>query len=259
MMKKYGALFGLILGLSAIFGSYLMEGGSAETLFLVAPILIVFGGTFAAVIIGFGLDQFINIFALAKKAYFPAKYDNRKLIATYYDLAVKARKKGLLSVEEDISKLEYVFPKKLIRFLVDGALVETVESIAVLEMRIMKERHYNNAFIFSKMGGYAPTMGILGTVMALILTLANVGSDPNVLIRNIATAFIATLWGVLSANLLWLPISDKLKKCHLNEKHMMEIALEGTLGLMSGEIPLVVKTRLVSLLPQKEQQEMLDL
>jgi len=259
MMRKYGAFLGLILGLGAIFGSYLLEGGSAEALFLIAPIFIVFGGTFAAVIIGFGLDQFLNIFTLAKKAYFPEKYDNRKLIATYYDLAVKARKKGLLSVEEDISKLDYVFPKKLIRFLVDGALVETVESIALLEMRIMKERHYNNAFIFSKMGGYAPTMGILGTVMALILTLANVGSDPNVLIRNIATAFIATLWGVLSANLLWLPISDKLKKCHLSEKHMMEIALEGTLGLMSGEIPLVVKTRLVSLLPQKEQLEMLDL
>ena len=109
------------------------------------------------------------------------------------------------------------------------------------------------------MGGYAPTMGILGTVIALILTLANVGTDPNVMIRNIATAFIATLWGVVSANLFWLPISDRLKKCHLEEKHMMEVALEGTLGLMSGEIPMVVKTRLASLLPQQEQKEILDL
>ncbi len=259
MMRKYGALFGLVLGLGVVFGSYLLEGGSTEALFLVAPILIVFGGTFAAIIIGYGLDEFLKIFTLIKIAYFPAKFDNRKLIAVYYDLSVKTRKKGLLSVEEDMYKLEYIFPRKLIRFLVDGATVDTIESIALLEMRIMKERHYSNASIFSKMGGYAPTMGILGTVMALILTLANVGSDPNILIRNIATAFIATLWGVLSANLLWLPISDKLKKCHLNEKQMMEIALEGTLGMMSGEIPLVVKTRLVSLLPQQEQKEMLEL
>ena len=259
MIRKYGALLGLALGAGVIFGSYLLEGGSTKALFLIAPLLIVFGGTFAAIIIGFGLDQFLKIFTLIKVAYFPAEFDVRRLITVYYDLAVKTRKKGLLSVEEDMSKLEYVFPKKLIRFLIDGATVETIENIALLEMKILKERHYSNASVFSKMGGYAPTMGILGTVMALILTLANVGSDPNILIRNIASAFIATLWGVLSANLLWLPINDKLKKCHLDEKHMMEVALEGTLGLMSGEIPLVVKTRLVSLLPQQEQKEMLDL
>ena len=259
MIRKYGALFGLLLGLSVVFGSYLMEGGTPEALFLLAPMLIVFGGTFAVTIIGFGLDEFLKIFTLIKIAYFPTKFDNKKLINVYYELAVKARKKGLLSIEEEINKLEYTFSKKLIRFLVDGATVETLENIALLEMRIMRERHFSNASIFSKMGGYAPTMGILGTVMALILTLANVGSDPNVLIRNIASAFIATLWGVLSANIFWLPISDKLKECHLKEKHMMEVALEGTLGLMSGEIPLVVKTRLISLLPQQEQKELLEL
>jgi chemotaxis protein MotA len=259
MIRKFGASFGLFLGIVVIFGSFLIEGGTMNALFLIAPIFIVFGGTFAATIIGFGLDEFFKLFTLAKKAYFPEKYDNAKLISVYYDFAVKVRKEGLLSVEEEMPRLEYIFPKKLIRFLIDGATEETIENISLLEMRVMKERHYSNAFIFSKMGGYAPTMGILGTVMALILTLANVGADPNVLIRNIATAFIATLWGVLSANLIWLPISDKLKKCHMEEKHMMEVALEGTLGLMSGEIPLVVKTRLISLLPQQEQKEMLNL
>lgn len=259
MIKKIGAYFGLMLGLGVIFGSYLLEGGAAEALFLVAPILIVFGGTFAATIIGFGLDEFLKIFTLAKKAYSPEQYNYRKLINTYYDFSAKVRKDGLLSIEDRLDRLEYIFPKKLIRFLIDGATEEAIESISLLEMKMMRERHYSNASIFSKMGGYAPTMGILGTVMALILTLANVGSDPNVLIRNIATAFIATLWGVLSANIIWLPISDRLKKCHLEEKHMMEIALEGTLGLMSGEIPLVIKTRLTSLLPQQEQKEILDL
>ena len=259
MTRNFGAIFGLALGIGVVFGSFLLEGGTMQALFLIAPILIVFGGTFAAVIIGFGMDEFRKLPLLAKKAYFPDHYDNRKLITIYYDFAVKVRKNGLLSIEDDLKKLEYLFPRKLIRFLLDGGTEESIENSALLEMKIMKERHYSNAFIFSKMGGYAPTMGILGTVMALILTLANVGSDPNVLIRNIATAFIATLWGVLSANLFWLPISDKLKRCHLEEKHMMEVALEGTLGLMSGEIPLVVKTRLISLLPQQEQKEMLGL
>jgi len=259
MIKRFGAFIGLFLGIGVIFGSFLLEGGSMHALFLIAPILIVFGGTFAAVIIGFGMEEFLMIFELAKKAYFPQKYDNSKLISIYYDFAVKVRKEGLLSIEQEMPRLEYLFPKKLIRFLIDGATEETIENISLLEMKIMRERHFSNAFIFSKMGGYAPTMGILGTVMALILTLANVGSDPNVLIRNIATAFIATLWGVLSANLIWLPISDRLKKCHMEEKHMMDLALEGTLGLMSGEVPLVVKTRLISLLPQQEQKQMLNL
>jgi chemotaxis protein MotA len=123
-------------------------------------------------------------------------------------------------------------------------------------MKATQERHYSNIFIFTKMGGYAPTMGILGTVMALIMTLANAGSEPTVLIKNIASAFIATLWGVLSANIFWLPIGDRLKKCHLEEKHMMEISLEGALALQSGEIPSILKARMVSLLPQKDQLSM---
>jgi chemotaxis protein MotA len=117
----------------------------------------------------------------------------------------------------------------------------------------MQERHYSNIHIFTKMGGYAPTMGIIGTVMGLIMTLANAGADPTSLIKNIATAFIATLWGIFSANLLWLPIGDRLKRCHTEEKNMMEIALEGVLTLQSGEIPSIMKARLVGMLPQKEQ------
>jgi len=100
-------------------------------------------------------------------------------------------------------------------------------------------------------------MGILGTVMSLIITLANAGSDPELLIKNIATAFIATLWGVLSANLFWLPIGDRLKKCHQEEKNMMELSLEGTLALQNGEIPSVLKARMISMLPQKEQAALL--
>jgi chemotaxis protein MotA len=103
------------------------------------------------------------------------------------------------------------------------------------------------------MGGYAPTMGIIGTVMGLIMTLANAGTDPNLLIKNIASAFIATLWGIFSANILWLPVGDRLKRCHLEEKNMMEISLEGVLTLQSGEIPSIMKARLLGMLPQKDQ------
>ncbi len=255
MMKKIGSLNGLVLGIVSIFGAFLLEGGSLKALFLIAPLFIVFGGTFAAVIIGFGIDKFSNILKLIKIAYFPRSYDLNKLIDEFFRLSIKSRKEGLLAIEKDLVHLRYKFPQKLTHYIIDGADKETVENLAMLEIKSMQDRHYSNIFIFSKMGGYAPTMGILGTVMALIMTLANAGSDPNVLIKNIATAFIATLWGVFSANLLWLPIGDKLRRCHLEEKHMMEMSLEGVLALQSGEIPSILKARLISMLPQKDQQE----
>ncbi|MBN1302507.1 MAG: MotA/TolQ/ExbB proton channel family protein [Melioribacteraceae bacterium] len=258
MMKKYGTTFGFILGMLSVFGAFLIEGGSLKALFLVAPLIIVFGGTFAATIISVGLDRFKSIFTLIRKAYFPLKYDYKKLISDFFALSVKSRRDGLLSVEKDLSNFDHLFPRKLVRFVLDGTDSSTLENIALLEMNAMQERHYAGAGIFSKMGGYAPTMGILGTVMALIMTLANAGSDPNLLIQNIATAFIATLWGVLTANLFWLPIGDKLKKCHLEEKNMMELSLEGTLALQNGEIPSVLKARMISLLPQKDQKEILE-
>lgn len=257
-MKKNSTIYGLLLGVVAIFGSFLIEGGSLKALFLIPPLIIVFGGTFSAVIVGFGYDKFKNIFSLIKMAYSPTNYNLKELINSFEKLSIIARKEGLLSVEKESEQLEYFFPKKLIRYLIDGTDAETLENLASLEMKTMQDRHNSSILIFSKMGGYAPTMGIIGTVMGLIMTLANAGGDPNSMIKNIATAFIATLWGVFSANILWLPIADKLKKCHLEEIHMMEISLEGALALRSGEVPSLVTARLIGLLPQNDQKEFLN-
>ncbi len=257
MMKKYGTVNGLILGIVSIFGAFILEGGSFKALFLIPPILIVFGGTFAVVIIGFGYDNFKKLFPLMKLAYFPNRFDGNKIINSIIHFSYKARKEGLLSLDRDINKVEYFFCRKLLRNAIDGTEPDSLQDLAEIEMKAMQERHFLNIFIFTKMGGYAPTMGILGTVMGLIMALSHAGSDPNTLIKSIATAFIATLWGVFTANLIWLPIADKLKKCHLEEKQMMELSLQGVLALQSGEIPALVKSRLVSMLPQREQEKLI--
>ena len=258
MMKIKSGIIGLLLGAASIFGSFFIEGGSFKALFLIAPLIIVFGGTFATTIIGYGFDKFSQIFKFIKIAYFPDKYELNGLIEVYYTLCVKARKEGLLAIEKDLDKIPYYFPRKLVRLGIDGTDAVMLEEIARLEMKLIQERHLANASIFNKMGGYAPTMGILGTVMALIMTLANAGSEPELLIKNIASAFIATLWGVLSANLIWLPIGDRLKECHLQEKHMMEMSLEGTIALLNGEIPSILRARLIGMLPKQEQEELLS-
>lgn len=258
MIRKIGTFNGLLLGILSIFGAFFLEGGAFDALFLIPPLIIVFGGTFSAVIIGFGFDRFKNIINLIKIAYFPPKYNLKNLINNLVEFSIISRKEGLLSVEKRLFILDYLFPKKLIKYVIDGSNADSLENIARIEMKSMQDRHFSNIFIFTKMGGYAPTMGIIGTVMGLIMTLANATGDPNLLIKNIASAFIATLWGVFSANILWLPIGDKLKKCHMEERQMMEISLEGILALQSGEIPSVVKARLVSLMPQKEQERLLS-
>ena len=105
------------------------------------------------------------------------------------------------------------------------------------------------------MGGYSPTMGIIGTVMGLIVTLANAGGDPNDLIHHIASAFIATLGGIFMANLVWLPLADKLKTINSEENLIMEVTIEGVLSLQAGEIPAIVRAKLRSMLPTSEQGE----
>ncbi len=253
MIKSAGTISGLILGLLSIFGAFFIEGGSPKALFLLPALIIVFGGTFSATIIGFGFEKFINIFKLIHLAYFSRPYNLKRLINLFVGFSAKSKRSGILTIEKDIEIIEHPFPKKLVRYVIDGTNAELLRNLADLEIKTMQERHYSNIMIFNKMGGYAPTMGIIGTVMGLIMTLANAGSDPDLLIKNIATAFIATLWGIFSANIIWLPISDKLKKCHLEEKLMMEISLEGTLALQNLETPSIVKARLASMLPQKEQ------
>ncbi|MCH8033278.1 MAG: MotA/TolQ/ExbB proton channel family protein [Bacteroidetes bacterium] len=257
MIKKAGTIYGLILGLISVFGVFIFEGGTVKALFLLAPIIIVFGGTFAATIIGFGFEKFKDIWKLIKIAYFPRQYDLEKLRDSFINMSVISRREGLLSLDKELKRMDYVFPKKLVGYAIDGSDAESIENFAWLELKAMKERHDSNIAVFTKMGGYAPTMGILGTVMALIITLANAGGEPNLLIRNISTAFIATMWGVFSANLLWFPIADRLKKCHLEEKNMMEISLEGVLAIQRGEIPSVVRARLNSILPQSSQKNVL--
>lgn len=257
-MKKtieIGTAAGLLFGLFAIFGSFLMEGGRIGALIMIPAMTIVFGGTFATAMIGTSFKQFSRIWKYALVAFMPPKYDVSKLIEMITRYATIARKDGLLALEKELNAIEHPFLKKMLRFAIDGTDPQTMRTVAEAEMGFLNERHNSNALVFQKMGGYAPTMGIIGTVMGLIVTLANAGGNPNDLIHHIASAFIATLWGIFSANIIWLPIADKLKTIHGQESLIMEVTLEGVLSLQAGEIPAIVGAKLKSMLPSSEQGE----
>jgi chemotaxis protein MotA len=248
-MKRYGSFFGLALGFIAIFGSFVLEGGSMRALFLLPPIVIVFGGTFATAIVGSGWDRFIRVGKYARIAAFPPPFDSSDLVEKLVVYSIRARKEGLLSLESEIRAIDQPQLRRWMQLAIDGTDTESIRTIAEVELLHMSERHAANAGLFSKMGGYAPTMGIIGTVMGLIMTLASAGEDPNALIHNMASAFIATLWGIFSANIIWLPVSDRLKLCHLEEKQYLEILLEGVLAIQQGEVSNVLRAKLLSSLP----------
>ena len=185
----------------------------------------------------------------AKIAVFPMPFDTSLLVDQLVTYSIRARKEGLLSLESEVKAIDQPQLRRWMQLAIDGTDTESIRTIAEVEMLHMSERHAANAGLFSKMGGYAPTMGIIGTVMGLIMTLASAGEDPNALIHNMASAFIATLWGIFSANIIWLPVSDRLKLCHLEEKQYLEILLEGVLAIQQGEVSNVLRAKLLSSLP----------
>jgi chemotaxis protein MotA len=247
-------LGGLSLGLMSIFGSFMLEGGKVGALILLPAMVIVFGGTFAAAMIGTSVKQLLGLGKLITLALLPPRYAVKETIDTIVKYSTIARKEGLLALEKELESAPDPFMKKILRFAIDGTDPEVLRSLAETEVEYAAERHSSNAGIFTKMGGYSPTMGIIGTVMGLIATLAAAGADANDLIHHIASAFIATLWGVFMANLVWLPLADKLKHIHNAEHMFSQMIVEGILSIQAGEIPSVIKARLNSMLPSSEQE-----
>ena len=252
-MRNLGTPLGLFLGITCIFGAFLWEGGTLESILIGPAILIVLGGTFAATMIGMPFDDFLKVFKLVKIAFFPKKYKLKKIIDDIVRYSAMARKEGILSLERVLGEIDEDFFQKFIKYAIDGTEPESIQIIGEIELRHIASRHEKYSNIFKKMGGYSPTMGIVGTVMGLINTLANAGNEPDVLVRHIATAFIATLWGIFMANMIWLPIADKLKSIHAEEEVYMEIVIQGTLCIQSGDVPSFIRSRLYTLLPLNEQ------
>lgn len=252
---KASTLIGIIIGSIAIFGAFLWEGGNYDSLFLAPPMLIVFGGTLAAGLAGSSWAMFSKIPILLKTAFFPKKYEVTEIIHQIVMYSYIARKEGILSIENELDNAKHPYMKKLFRICIDGADPQTLEQIFDSEAGYITDRHNANIKFFIKLGGYSPTMGIIGTVMGLISTLASAGSDPNVLIQHIASAFIATMWGIFMANIVWLPIGDKLQALHNIEMTVLQVILDGVKSVQLGETPSVIQTRLVGVLPLSEQDK----
>jgi chemotaxis protein MotA len=245
-------ILGLCLGVGAVLTSYIMEGGHLSALIQVPAMVLVIFGTFGAAIITTSFDQVLNLPKLLKIILFERKLNPQDLIELIYQLSQKSRKNGLLSLEKDLNTIHDSFLRKAIQLAIDGFETTKIREILDIEMSYMHERHKVGSAFFQKLGGFSPTLGIIGTVLGLIHALGSMENSSN-MASAIASAFIATLWGVSLANLIYLPISDKLKARHQDEAVYLEIISEGVVSLAMGDNPRVIRMKLLSFLLPKQR------
>ena len=227
-----------------------MEGGNPTSLLLIAPLLLVFGTTILVTIAG-GTMSDAKAAAKAFVYAFTAKVRPAgDVVPTVVSLAEKARKEGLLALEDQLKDIDDPFLVKGVTMAIDGTDPEELRDILESELYAKKAHDKHSAKFFADAGAYAPTIGIIGTVMGLVHVLENL-AKPEELGHLIAAAFIATLWGVMSANVIWLPVGNRLKRLAELEAARMELVIEGISAIQSGSNPRVIAQKLQLAAPRR--------
>lgn len=245
---------GLILGIGAVIGGQTLEGGHVGSIMQITAAIIVFGGTFGAVFISYPFHDVISSFKEVKKIIREPLQNPNQVIKQIIQYANKARKEGILSLEKDLKMIEDPFLKKALTLAVDGVEPHMIRETMVTELEYQDEHGKIHSKVFKSAGGYAPTIGILGAVLGLIHVMENL-NDPSKLGVGIATAFVATVYGVGSANLLFLPMSNKLEVRHRHEMILKEMILEGIVSVATGENPRLIEEKLNSFLKQQRKND----
>ena len=245
---KASSAIGLVVAIVGLFLGATMEGSNPMAILAPSAMLIVLGGTLGAVIIGTSFASITNIPKLYMKAFNPDVADLNAKVAELVGYAEAARRDGLLALDEQLGGVEDPYTKKGLQLVVDGTDPDLVADILESENDAMRKRHAAGVQPFDKAGGYAPTMGIIGTVFGLIHVLAHLDA-PETLGPSISSAFVATLIGVASANVIYLPISARLKQLSQDELHARSLIVEGILSIQAGDNPRVVQEKLITFVP----------
>lgn len=236
-------IIGLAVGLTAIVGGNLLEGGHTESLMIFTAFFIVFGGTLGAVMVQTPLRIFLLSLKRAMWMFIPPKVDNEGMIAKIVEWSQTARKEGLLSLQEIAEEESDPFSKNGLQMLADGSEPESVRGILEVELESTEAKELLAAKVFEGFGGYSPTIGIIGAVMGLIHVMENL-SNPEALGPGIAVAFVATIYGVGLANLVFLPMANKLKTLIAAQAQHREMIIDGLVCIAEGENPRNIEAKL---------------
>lgn len=246
-------IIGLLMGFGFIIGG-IVTSGELGSFIDIASIVIVLGGTIASTLASFPLDKFNNLFKVIKKAFQHNDTSPTKVIGDIINLASVARKEGLLSLEEYSENLDDEFLKKGIMLIVDGTDPELVRNILETELIFLEERHMDGQSIFETMGTYAPAFGMIGTLIGLINMLRFL-DDPSTIGPSMSVALVTTLYGSMLANVVFLPIAQKLKIRSRDEILVKELMVEGLLSIQAGENPRIIEEKLKTFIPPEMRKD----
>ncbi len=234
---------GLLLAAAGILGGMAIEGGKITQIMQPTAAMIVLGGTIGSVMVAFPLSVVLKAFGRMTEVFFEKSKDLESMVTEIVGYANKARKEGIVALDRDLEKIQDPFLKKSLMLAVDGTEPEELRKIMELEMDNQAEHEEKIPQVFESAGGFAPTIGIIGAVLGLIQVMQHLDNIDEVG-RGIATAFVATIYGVASANILFLPAGGKLKIRIRQEQLTREMILEGVLSILEGMNPRMVETKL---------------
>ena len=249
---------GMIVGLLAVVVGMAMKGAPPEVLLNPAAVLIIFVGTFGAL-----LNAFPMLYIKKMPAYFkllikkPQLMHAEALVKIMVDFAQTARREGLLALENSLSGVSDTFLRGGLTMVIDGMDGTFVRDVLELDIALMEERHRTGALVFSQAGMYAPTLGVLGAVIGLIAALGNM-ADIDALGHAIAAAFVATMFGIFTGYVMWHPFSNKLKLMSKEEVELKRMMVEGILSLQAGDSPVAIEAKLMVFLPASSRKSLKD-
>ncbi|MFT6913970.1 MAG: chemotaxis protein MotA [Motiliproteus sp.] len=241
------SLLGVLLALGAVFGGQLLGGGQLDTLLNGAAALIVFGGTLGAGLLQFSVSEGHRALSMLSWVFTPPVLNFAAGTEKVVSWSTQTRRFGLIGLEKQAEQEKDAFLRKGLQLIADGNDKESIRDIMEMELNIREQRDLQAARVYESMGGYAPTIGIIGAVMGLIHVMSNLAA-PEALGAGIATAFVATVYGVGLANLVLLPIAGKLRSVIHQRYQYHEMMLEGFLSIVQGHNPLAIRLRLESYL-----------
>jgi len=248
------SLGGVILAIGGILAGLLLEGGNLRQILQPTAAMIVFGGTLGAVMLQFPLPVVLNAVRRLKSVFVATKSNPESTVQRLVTYAQKARREGIVSLDADLAEIEDPFLKKSLMLAVDGTEPDELRKIMELELNNQAEYEEQVPQVFESAGGFAPTIGIIGAVLGLIQVMQHLDKIDEVG-RGIAVAFVATIYGVGSANLLYLPVSGKLKSRIREEQITREMTLEGVASILEGMNPHMLETKLHGFLVDAEKPE----
>lgn len=257
-MKKLDALtpLGLLAGVILVCYGIMINGGADNIISFIdsASLIIVLGGVTAALMVSFPLKDIKHMFKVTRQAFTRKEYNLPELIQTFVKLSNRARKEGILSLELEMENVDDPFLRKGILLAVDGIEPDVISDIMHAEISAMVERHRKGRNILERAGDYAPSWGMVGTLIGLVLMLNNL-NDPESLGPNMAIAILTTLYGALLANLVFIPIATNLARKTEEEVFLKQIIIEGIIGVQSGENPRILEEKLCAFLSVKERSD----